>query len=83
MILIAKSQVTYTHTRARTHTLSENQRRARLITIGERERRRATIDKSEVAQRAKGRKLSNKNNGLPTNTSTFEAAIHSIKMTRL
>ena len=44
---------------------------------------RAITDISEVAQRAKGRNLSNKNNCLPTNTSTFEAVIHSIKITRL
>ena len=39
---------------------------------------KAITDISEVAQRAKGRNLSNNNNYLPTNTSTFEAAIHSI-----
>ena len=44
---------------------------------------RAITDKSEVAQRPKERKLSNNNNCLPTNTGTFEAAIHSIKITRL
>ena len=44
---------------------------------------RAITDISEVAQRAKGRNLSNNTNCLPTNTSTFEEAIHSIKITRL
>ena len=65
--------------------------RARLITIGsDRARlinywrqRRAITDKREVAQRAEERKFSNKNNCLPTNTGTFEAAIHSIKITWL
>ena len=44
---------------------------------------RVIKDKSKVAQRAKGRKLSNNNNCLTTNTSMFEAAIHSIRITRL
>ena len=69
----------------------EGQRRAGFTSIGSdrarpinyRRPRRAITDKGEVAQRAKGRKLSNKNICLPTNTSTFEAAIHSIRMTRL
>ena len=41
----------------------------------------SSIDKSKVAQKAKTRNLYNKNNFLPTNTSTFEAAIHSINIT--
>ena len=65
--------------------------RARLIAIGNPEREaheyrrqhRAITDKSEVAQRAKGGNLSNNSICLPTNASTFEAAIHSIKITRL
>ena len=73
--------------RARLITIGSE--RARLITIGsDRARlinywrqRRAITDKSENAQRAKERKLSNKK--LPTNTGTFEAAIHSIKITWL
>ena len=44
---------------------------------------RATIDENEVEHRAKGRNLFNRNNCLPTNTSTFEAVIHSIQITWL
>ena len=55
--------------------------RARLINY--RRQRRAKTDISEVAQKTNGRNLSNKYNCLPTNTNTIEAAIHSIKITRL
>ena len=75
--------------RARLITIGND--RARLIDYrkpGEeaheyRRQHRATADKSEVVQRAKGRNLSNNNNCLPTNTSTLKATIHSIKITRL